>query len=122
MHTVTKGPILSCVWSKTRYKVIRATQQNIYGKNKTSKLAIFGSAEIDLDKYLVSFFLVLGKNRSPSRPVRLAYQPPASSTFLSEQTSHQQSANSTLLSEQTSTKHQPPAKRTGCRNVEVPNL
>jgi hypothetical protein len=24
------------------------------------------------------------------RPVRLAYQPPASSTFLSEQTSHQQ--------------------------------
>jgi hypothetical protein len=31
--------------------------------------------------------------------VRLAYQPPASSTFLSEQTSHQQSANSTFLSE-----------------------
>jgi hypothetical protein len=48
------------------------------------------------------------------RPVRLAYQPPVSSTFLSEQTSHQQSANSTFLSEQTSTSHQPPAKRTGC--------
>jgi hypothetical protein len=48
------------------------------------------------------------------RPVRLAYQPPASSTFLSEQTSHQQSASSTFLSEQTSTSHQPPAKRTGC--------
>jgi hypothetical protein len=47
------------------------------------------------------------------RPVRLAYQPPASSTFLSEQTSHQQPANSTLLSEQTSTSHQPPANRTG---------
>jgi hypothetical protein len=40
-------------------------------------------------------------------PVRLAYQPPTSNTFLSEQTSHQQSASSTLLSEQTSTSHQP---------------
>jgi hypothetical protein len=48
------------------------------------------------------------------RPVRLAYQPPASSTFLSEQTSHQQPANSTFLSQQISTSHQPPAKRTGC--------
>jgi hypothetical protein len=37
------------------------------------------------------------------RPVRLAYQPPLSSTFLSEQISHQQSASSTFLSEQTST-------------------
>jgi hypothetical protein len=46
--------------------------------------------------------------------VRLAYQPPASSTFLSEQISHQQPASSTLLSEQTSTSHQPPANRTGC--------
>jgi hypothetical protein len=32
----------------------------------------------------------------------LAYQPPASSTFLSEQTSHQQPASSTFLSEQIS--------------------
>jgi hypothetical protein len=48
------------------------------------------------------------------RPVRLAYQPPASSTFLSEQISHQQSSSSTFLSQQTSTSHQPPAKRTGC--------
>jgi hypothetical protein len=48
------------------------------------------------------------------RHVRLDYQPPASSTFLSEQISHQQPANSTFLSEQTSTSHQPPAKRTGC--------
>jgi hypothetical protein len=45
--------------------------------------------------------------------VRLAYQPPASSTFLSQQISHQQPASSTFLSEQTSTSHQPPAKRTG---------
>jgi hypothetical protein len=47
------------------------------------------------------------------QPVRLAYQPPASSTFLSEQTSHQQPASSTFLSEQISTGNQPPAKRTG---------
>jgi hypothetical protein len=35
-------------------------------------------------------------------PVRLAYQPLASSTFLSEQTSHQQPASSHFLSKQTS--------------------
>jgi hypothetical protein len=49
------------------------------------------------------------------RPVRLDYQPPASNTFLSEQTSHQESANNTFLSEQSSTSYQPPAKRTGCK-------
>jgi hypothetical protein len=49
-------------------------------------------------------------------PVRLAYQPPASSTFLSEQTSHQQPASGTLLSEKTSISYQPPANRTGCKN------
>jgi hypothetical protein len=42
--------------------------------------------------------------------VRLTYQPPTSSTFLSE---HQQLASSTFLSQQISTSHQPPAKRTG---------
>jgi hypothetical protein len=41
------------------------------------------------------------------RPVRLAYQPPGSSTFLSEQIIRQQSANSTFLSEQISISHQP---------------
>jgi hypothetical protein len=41
------------------------------------------------------------------RPVRLAYQPPANSIFLSEQTSHQQPVSNTFLSEQTSTSHQP---------------
>jgi hypothetical protein len=30
-----------------------------------------------------------------TRPIRLAYQPPGSSTFLSEQISHQQPANRT---------------------------
>jgi hypothetical protein len=39
------------------------------------------------------------------RPVRLAYQPPASSTFLSKQTSQQQPANSSFLSEQTRAWH-----------------
>jgi hypothetical protein len=43
----------------------------------------------------------------------MAYQPPVSSTFLSQQTSHQQPASSTFLLEQTITNHQPPAKRTG---------
>jgi hypothetical protein len=47
------------------------------------------------------------------QPVRSAYQSPASSTFLSKQTSHQQSVSSTFLAEQISTSHQPPAKRTG---------
>jgi hypothetical protein len=37
----------------------------------------------------------------------------ATSTFLSQETSHQQPASSTLLSEKTSTSHQPPANRTG---------
>jgi hypothetical protein len=41
------------------------------------------------------------------RPVRLAYQPPASGTFLSVQTSHQQPASGTFLSEQISISHQP---------------
>jgi hypothetical protein len=67
-------------------------------------------------------FLALGRTNCSGEwksrklhPVRLAYQPPANSTFLSEQTSHQQPVSSTFLSEQTSTSHQPPAKRTGCR-------
>jgi hypothetical protein len=63
-----------------------------------------------LEKDLITFLI----KWSDLRPVRLAYQPPASSTFLSEQTSHQQPASSTVLSEQISTSHQPPAKRTGC--------
>jgi hypothetical protein len=42
-----------------------------------------------------------------THPVRLAYQPPANITFLSEQISHQQPASSTFLSQQISTSHQP---------------
>jgi hypothetical protein len=53
-------------------------------------------------------------NLTDRRPVGLAYQSPASSTFLSKQTSHRQPATSTFLSQQTSTSHQPPAYRTGC--------
>jgi hypothetical protein len=56
-----------------------------------------------------------GGDRQDQRPIRLAYQPPASSIFLSKQTSHQQPASSTFLSQLTSTGHQPPAKRTGCK-------
>jgi hypothetical protein len=51
------------------------------------------------------------------RPVRLA--PPASGTFLSEQTSHQQPVSNTFLSEQTSTSHQPNEHAAGS---EVPHL
>jgi hypothetical protein len=50
----------------------------------------------------------------------LAYQPPANSTFLSEQISHQQSASSTFLSKQISISHQPPAKRTTSAGREPP--
>jgi hypothetical protein len=57
---------------------------------------------------------------SLQRPVRLAYQPPAGSTFLLEQTSYRQPANSTFLSEQISTSHQQLAKRTGCTAGEPP--
>jgi hypothetical protein len=78
----------------------------------------------------ISHCILQGCSDAHGQPVRLAYKPPASSTFLSEQTSHQQSAsstflseqtshqqsaNSTFLSEQTSTSHEPPAKRTGPR-------
>jgi hypothetical protein len=44
------------------------------------------------------------------RPVRLAYQPPTSSNFLSEKISHQQPVSSTFLSEQININYQPPAK------------
>jgi hypothetical protein len=60
---------------------------------------------------LITLARSIKKPYSTFHPVRLAYQPPASSTFVSEQTSHQQPASSTFLSEQTSTSHQPPAKR-----------
>jgi hypothetical protein len=47
------------------------------------------------------------------RPVHFAYQPSASSTFLSEEISHQQSAGSIFLSEQTITIHQPNEQAAG---------
>jgi hypothetical protein len=54
------------------------------------------------------FFSVMAR-ANLVRVVRLTYQPSASSTFISEQTSHQQSASNTFLSEQISTsyRHQP---------------
>jgi hypothetical protein len=51
----------------------------------------------------------INKVRKPQRKlrfVRLAYQPPANSTFLLEQTSHQQSANSTFLFSLRTNQHQ----------------
>jgi hypothetical protein len=57
------------------------------------------------------------KSIAKIRPVRLAYQPPASCTFLSEQTSHQLavlfSQNKPTTNQQyfsLSTSNQPPAK------------
>jgi hypothetical protein len=43
------------------------------------------------------------------QPVRLAYQPPASSTFLSQQTSHQQPATSQQYFSLRTNQHQPSA-------------
>jgi hypothetical protein len=47
-------------------------------------------------------------------PVRLAYQSPNNSNFLSEQTSHQQPASSTFHSEQISISHQPNKQAVSC--------
>jgi hypothetical protein len=47
-------------------------------------------------------------NEREAHTVLLAYQPPASSIFLSEQTSHQQPVNITFLSQKISTNHRPP--------------
>jgi hypothetical protein len=60
-------------------------------------------------------------SRRATRPVRLAYQPPANSTFLSEQTSHQQPARtSQQYSSLRINQHQPsatsqPNRLTACR-------
>jgi hypothetical protein len=51
-----------------------------------------------------------GKGGCPLAPVRSAYQPPASSTFLSERTSHQQpAATSQQYSSLRTNQHQPSA-------------
>jgi hypothetical protein len=49
----------------------------------------------------------------------LAYQPPVSNTFLSQQISHQQSTNNTFLSEQASTSQMNRAKDS---NKELPRI
>jgi hypothetical protein len=79
---------------------------------------------VGMSKVSVALFEALDNQHKSSlcrnsQPVRSVYQPPASSTFLSEQNSHQQSANSTFLSQQISTSHQPPAKRTGCQIIRM---
>jgi hypothetical protein len=57
-----------------------------------------------------------------AQAVRSAYEPPASSIFLSERISHQQPASSALLSEQTSTSHQPTEQAEDAKFVIGPCL
>jgi uncharacterized iron-regulated protein len=61
-----------------------------------------------------------------SHPVRLPYQPPTTSTFLSYQTSHRQPTNNTFLPEQINTSQQPneqavqlESPRSAMRKVQV---
>jgi hypothetical protein len=69
------------------------------------------------------FFSIFSPSVDPRQcPVRLAYQPPVSSTFLSEQTNYQQPASSTFLSEQISTSHQPNEQAAVLLNVRNQNL
>jgi hypothetical protein len=49
--------------------------------------------------FFVLIFTQIPRKFSHRQPVRLAYQPPDSSSFLSQQTGHQQPASSTFLSE-----------------------
>jgi hypothetical protein len=59
----------------------------------------------------------IANERQKDKNVRSAYQPPASSIFLSERTSHQQpAANSQQYSSLRTNQHQPPANRTGLEN------
>jgi hypothetical protein len=59
-----------------------------------------------------SFTLVVNTDRHRLQPVRSAYQPPASSTFLSERTSHQQpAATSQQYSSLRTNQHHPSATR-----------
>jgi hypothetical protein len=98
------------------YRLHDKKREDYNGKNKQSSRS---TDKTDMKKnHSSGCALPQAKSRSrifSIRPVRLAYQTPASSTFLSQQISHQQPASSTLLSEQTSTSHQPPANRTGCK-------
>jgi hypothetical protein len=57
-------------------------------------------------------------SRWHAHEITTAYHPPASSTFISEQTNHWQPTSRTLLSQQTSTSHQPPANRTGSQSLQ----
>jgi hypothetical protein len=87
-------------------------------KEKYHNIVVIVTLHIFINFHIIAFklwdpSLRVHSTISPIRPVRLAYQPTASSTFLSEQTSHQQPASRTFLLEQISTSHQPPAKRTG---------
>jgi hypothetical protein len=62
-----------------------------------------------------AYHCLINKRDADMQPVRSAYQQPASSTFLSKQTSHQQSASSTFISEQSAQviSHQPNERADG---------
>jgi hypothetical protein len=89
------------------------TQPREKERNRTRRPCLNGSKPVRFcypykkmsnTKYVIrhGFSFILNQHH-----VRSAYQPPVSSTFLSEQTSHQQPVSNTLLSEHTSTSHQP---------------
>jgi hypothetical protein len=88
----------------------------VSSKVRGGSKCLYGDIGISCKREEFWEFLLNQSSFAVLRPIRLAYQPPASSTFLSEQTNHQQPANSTFHPEQISTNHQPPAKRTGCWN------
>jgi hypothetical protein len=63
-----------------------------------------------------------GADRRPQSTlttIRLAYQPPASSTFLSEQTQPPATSQQYFSLRTISTSHQPPAKRTDSLNNTI---
>jgi hypothetical protein len=75
-----------------------------------------------LQTYAVSTVLKVNFSKSMMvpRPVRLAYQPPANSTFLSEQTSHQQPARtSQQYSSLRTNQHQPSATSQPKRLINI---
>jgi hypothetical protein len=93
-----------------KFPILTGTLFNLFGRQDYSNLLFL--------VYWCMCGCITMHRKIQQGAVRSAYQPPASSTFLSEQISHQQPANNTFLSQQISTSHQPPAKRTGCLCIQ----
>jgi hypothetical protein len=111
----------SCTHNLCARKIVK--ERKLEKKRKKSQVGVRGTGgAVAPSDHVPNWFHAL---LSPlnMHPVRLAYQPPVSSTFLSEQTSHQQPANNIFLSEQISTshQHQPNEQADGPhRHVDVP--